>query len=277
MFGRSSAVPSGRRRVQGPEGHALGLLRPGQLARQRLTLNLGLRWDPYLAAYDRQGRVVCFQPGLQSTSVSQRAKRTHLRRRRCRCGLSDRPGRTRVDQSRTPVRACLPADGGWQDEPASRRRRISTRRAHRRQQRPVEHRAVWRDVHVERRRLGRSVRQQGPGRIHFQQNFGPTVPASDVQSLRPSTTSPTVARIGAFRRCSPTAFASNVSSSRTGCRRRLRRQQGHLHRWLAEENPAVYIPGAFTVGNTQQRRVYPNYGSIREASRATIRRTTRCS
>ena len=29
-----------------------------------------------------------------------------------------------------------------------------------------------------------------------------------------------------------------------------------------QENPAVYIPGNSTVGNTQQRRVYPNYGSI---------------
>lgn len=28
----------------------------------RLALNLGLRWDPYLPYYDRQGRVVCFQP-----------------------------------------------------------------------------------------------------------------------------------------------------------------------------------------------------------------------
>ena len=32
-----------------------------------LTLNLGLRWDPYIAPYDRQGRVVCFQPGAKST------------------------------------------------------------------------------------------------------------------------------------------------------------------------------------------------------------------
>ena len=29
-----------------------------------------------------------------------------------------------------------------------------------------------------------------------------------------------------------------------------------------QENPAVYIPGASTVGNTQQRRLYSNYGSI---------------
>jgi hypothetical protein len=28
------------------------------------------------------------------------------------------------------------------------------------------------------------------------------------------------------------------------------------------ENPARYIPGASTVGNTQQRRIYPNYGPI---------------
>ena len=34
---------------------------------QDLTLNLGLRWDPYLPYYDRQVRVVCFQPGRKST------------------------------------------------------------------------------------------------------------------------------------------------------------------------------------------------------------------
>ena len=33
---------------------------------QRLTFNLGLRWDPYFPFYDREGRVVCFQPGVQS-------------------------------------------------------------------------------------------------------------------------------------------------------------------------------------------------------------------
>jgi hypothetical protein len=29
-----------------------------------------------------------------------------------------------------------------------------------------------------------------------------------------------------------------------------------------QQNPAIYIPGASTVGNTQQRRIRPNYGSI---------------
>ncbi len=33
---------------------------------QSLTLNLGVRWDPYLPYYDRQGRVVCFEPGKKS-------------------------------------------------------------------------------------------------------------------------------------------------------------------------------------------------------------------
>ena len=40
---------------------------------------------------------------------------------------------------------------------------------------------------------------------------------------------------------------------------------GNNGRYLAgsrAQNPAVYIPGASTVGNTQQRRIYPNFGTI---------------
>ena len=36
----------------------------------RLSLNLGVRWDPYVPYYDREGRVLCFQPG--TTTRSQR-------------------------------------------------------------------------------------------------------------------------------------------------------------------------------------------------------------
>ncbi len=35
----------------------------------RLTLNLGVRWDPYLPYYDREGRVLCFQPGTTTRSA----------------------------------------------------------------------------------------------------------------------------------------------------------------------------------------------------------------
>jgi len=34
----------------------------------RLTLNLGLRWDPYIPYYDREGRVVCFDPTTTAQS-----------------------------------------------------------------------------------------------------------------------------------------------------------------------------------------------------------------
>ena len=37
---------------------------------QKLSLNLGVRWDPYLPYFDRKGRVVCFNPA--ATSPSQR-------------------------------------------------------------------------------------------------------------------------------------------------------------------------------------------------------------
>jgi hypothetical protein len=36
-------------------------------ATRRLTLNLGLRWDPWFPYKDSQGRVACFEPGHQST------------------------------------------------------------------------------------------------------------------------------------------------------------------------------------------------------------------
>ncbi len=35
-------------------------------AESRLTLNLGLRWDPWFPYKDSQGRVGCFEPGKQS-------------------------------------------------------------------------------------------------------------------------------------------------------------------------------------------------------------------
>ncbi|AFL90005.1 hypothetical protein Terro_3796 [Terriglobus roseus DSM 18391] len=35
-------------------------------ATSRLTLNAGLRWDPWLPYYDRQGRVVCYTPSAKS-------------------------------------------------------------------------------------------------------------------------------------------------------------------------------------------------------------------
>jgi TonB dependent receptor len=33
---------------------------------QRLVLNLGVRWDPYLPFTEEKGRIVCFLPGVQS-------------------------------------------------------------------------------------------------------------------------------------------------------------------------------------------------------------------
>ena len=34
----------------------------------RLNLNLGIRWDPFIPYYDREGRVVCYQPGTSQRS-----------------------------------------------------------------------------------------------------------------------------------------------------------------------------------------------------------------
>jgi hypothetical protein len=67
MFGRTSEFRQGGGEFKDLKGTRWGaFIQDNWTANQRLTLNLGFRWDPYLSAYDRQGRVICFQPGTQS-------------------------------------------------------------------------------------------------------------------------------------------------------------------------------------------------------------------
>ena len=55
---------------------------------QRLSLNSGVRWDPWLPYQEIKGRVVCFAPGLKSTRYPNAPAGPDLRRRESRQRLS---------------------------------------------------------------------------------------------------------------------------------------------------------------------------------------------
>ena len=68
IYGRASTFQQGG----GQYGHIVGMnygffAQDNWRATHALTINAGLRWDPYLPYYDQQGQTVCFDPGQQST------------------------------------------------------------------------------------------------------------------------------------------------------------------------------------------------------------------
>jgi hypothetical protein len=68
MLGRLSFFQQGGGEFKDLHGTKIGIyVQDNWRARPRLTLNMGLRWDPYYPYLEEKGRVVCFQPGVQST------------------------------------------------------------------------------------------------------------------------------------------------------------------------------------------------------------------
>ena len=67
LLGRASTFVQGGGEFKDLKGTRWGFFaQDNWRVNQKLTLNLGVRWDPYFPYYDRQGRVVCFRPGAKS-------------------------------------------------------------------------------------------------------------------------------------------------------------------------------------------------------------------
>jgi hypothetical protein len=67
LLGSASSFVQGGGEFKNLKGTRWGIFaQDNWRANQRLTLNLGVRWDPYFPYYDREGRVVCFEPGAKS-------------------------------------------------------------------------------------------------------------------------------------------------------------------------------------------------------------------
>lgn len=63
MFGRASNFRQGGGEFKYLKGTRWSFfVQDNWRVNSRLSLNLGVRWDPYFPPYDREGRVVCFQP-----------------------------------------------------------------------------------------------------------------------------------------------------------------------------------------------------------------------
>jgi len=67
MFGRAYSFQQGGGQFKNLVGVQWALfLQDNWRATNRLTVNAGIRWDPWLPYYDRQGRVDCWAPGVRS-------------------------------------------------------------------------------------------------------------------------------------------------------------------------------------------------------------------
>jgi hypothetical protein len=266
LFGRSSQFRQGGGEFKYLKGTRWGLfVQDNWRVTQRLMLNLGVRWDPYIPYYDREGgRAVCFQP-----KTTQRSKRYP------NAPLGLLYGGENYDPG------CFPggsANNWWNIGPrvGFAYRLTEDGRTSLRGGIGDYHTALsshWMNPFTNTAPFAGAFTLNGVDFADpygsagianpFPANFGPTVPGpefqfspiNDVQGyLTPD-----------FRSMRTTTWSL-----------RIERQLGQD--WVAgigyvankgthllfsiHENPAVYIPGSSTVGNTQARRIYPTFGRV---------------
>jgi hypothetical protein len=262
MFGRSSEFRQGGGEFKDLQGTRWGVfIQDNWSASSRLTLNLGFRWDPYLSAYDRQGRVICFEPGQQSQRYPNAPN-----------GLlygGDNPDPGCPKAGVEPVwsnfgprfglayrltndgRTSLRAGAGYFYTPE--RTGASNGQSN---TAPFGATFTLNDVDWADPYGSKGLANPFPA------NFGPDVPGPDF----------VFAPINNVTYWSPDRRIPQMLTYSVRVERQFARDWvagiayvGNKGTYIGasrQQNPAVYIPGASTVGNTQQRRVYPNYGSI---------------
>ena len=161
LLGRASSFVQGGGEFKDLKGTRWGFFaQDNWRANQRLTLNLGVRWDPYFPYYDREGRVVCFQPGAKSQRYPNAPAGMLY-------GGTDHDPGCPVGGSNANVWNIAPRIGfayrltrGRQDEPPRRIRPLLHANPGERLQPVYEHRAVRSGILVQRRVLRGSVRQR---------------------------------------------------------------------------------------------------------------------
>jgi hypothetical protein len=230
---------------------------------QRLTVNLGVRWDPYLPYYDREGRVICFQPGVQSTRYPKApAGLTYGGANHdsgCPVGGAENTWGNIAPRIGFAYRLTRDAKtslrGGtgyfYTPPPLMGFFNQFTNTA------PFAPTFSFNDVAFEDP-FG-SVGVRNP----FPQEYGPRVPGPEVAFTVPTRIQGSIDR--EYR-------IMQYGSWNLMLERQLRASwllrgtyQGNKGTFLSggrEMNPAVYVPGASTVGNTQARRPFQNFSQV---------------
>lgn len=230
----------------------------------RLTLNLGLRWDPWTPYWDRQGRVICWQPGAKSKRYPNAP--TNLifggETADSGCPLAGSNAGYRNFAPRFGYAYRLTNDG-----------KTSLRGGMGIYYTPIETTDynVFADIapfaptfrynNVDFSDPYGSVSAINP----FPAQYGPKVPGADAQFILPVA----VRAVFAPDFKIPQVISWNVTLERELSRDWLLRASyvgnkgTHLSEFVFRElNPAIYIPGQSTVANTQARRRYQDFVNV---------------
>jgi hypothetical protein len=255
MLGDAFRFEQGGGEYKDLTGHRVGFfLQERWRTTSNLTLNFGIRWDPILPFTDSIGRIQCIRPGQQSTKFPnapggylsagdpgcpEGGFNSHYKTLAPRFGFAWRPG-----GSQTVIRGGLGVffnplqtvlyNGFVNGPPFSPQVTVNGPR--------------FDDPYADR---------PNP----FPASFAPFTPAQDAEFFPP------LGRVGTFDPNFRNAYQEiwNLTVEREVLQNLLARMSyiGNMGRrvpYSVDTNLAVYIPGESTVGNTQQRRPFPQFG-----------------
>lgn len=267
LLGRASGFVQGGGEFKDLKGTRWGFFaQDNWRVNQSLTLNLGVRWDPYFPYYDREGRVVCFEPGAKSQRYPNAPAGMLY-------GGEDHDPGCPVGGSDANVWNIAPRAGFAYR--LTEDGKTSLRGGFGHFYTPIQASAFNPFTNIAPFAPGFSfngVSFEDPfGSVGvtnpFPEQFGPRVPGPEATFVTPTELRAVFARD--FR--TPLLASWNLSVERQiGADWVLRvtyaGNKGSYYFGAAENsreiNPAIYVPGASTVANTQARRPYPDYSRI---------------
>ncbi len=267
LLGRPSTFVQGGGEFKDLKGTRWGaFIQDNWRATQKLTLNLGVRWDPYFPYYDRDGRVVCFEPGARSARYPNAPAGLLY-------GGDDHDADCPIGGSEANLWNIAPRLGFAYR--LTEDGKTSLRGGYGHFYTPIQSSAFNPFTNIAPFAPGFSfdaVTFEDPFgsagvRNPFPEQYGPRVPGAEATFVTPAEVRAVFDRD--FR--TPLLASWNISLERQigdawVVRGAYIGNKGSYFFGAAESsreiNPAIYVPGASTLANTQSRRVYRDFSRI---------------